>query len=85
MFLVQLPVLTIGAQSEGGVSRLLPTNKMSGCFRIVEFIVLVIGRIVPLFWGMVSFNDIIITDQDNETIANVAITFTKKKNVTVED
>ena len=85
MFLVQLPVLTIGAQSEGGVSRLLPANKMSGGFRIVEFIVLVIGRTVPSFWGMVLFNDIIITDHDRETIANVAITFTKKKNVTVED
>ena len=85
MFLVQLLVLTIGAQSEGSVSRLLPANKMSGGFRIVEFILLVIGRIVPLLWGMVLFKDIIITDHNRETIANVAIAFTKKKNVTVED
>ena len=58
---------------------------MSGVFRVVDFIVLLIGRIVSLLRGMVLSNNMTIDDKDGDAIINVTIALGKERNARVED
>ena len=51
----------------------------------MEFIVLLVGRVVSLFRGTVLFNEVTINDQDGEATISVTISLTRKRNVTVAD
>ena len=51
----------------------------------MEFIVLLVGRVVSLFRGTVLSNEVTINDQDREATISVTISLTGKRNVTVAD
>ena len=53
--------------------------KMSGVFREVDFVVLLIGRIVSLLQGSVLSNNITIDDKDGGAIINVKIALWQRK------
>ena len=58
---------------------------MSGVFRVVDFVVLFIGRIVSLLRGTVLSNNITIDNKDGGATIDVKIASDKKRNVKVED
>ena len=52
---------------------------------MVDFVVLLIGRIFSLLWGTVLSNNVTIDDKDGGAIINVTIALDKKRNVKVKD
>ena len=58
---------------------------MSGVFQVVDFVVLLIGRIVSLLRGTVLSNNVTIDDKDGGAVINVTIVLGKKSNTKVED
>ena len=52
---------------------------------MVDFVVLLIGRIVSLLRGTVLSNNATIDDKDGGAVINVTIALGKKSNVKVED
>ena len=83
--LVRLPVLTISALSKGGVLASLTSYQDERSFRVVDFVVLLIRRIVSLFGGTMLSNSITINDKDRGAIINAAIALDQARNVKVED
>ena len=58
---------------------------MSEVFRVVDSVVLLMGRIFSLLRGTVLSNNTTIDDKDEVAIINVTIALGKKRNVKVED